>query len=193
MKRAIGTLMTILLMVSVASPEKKPCSEIHYPHSKHGCIPDAPKTDADILASGVQRSVARLPALRDAMKDPDSFVLESVHIKSPHKDAVPDICYAYRSRNSFGGYDRGTARLNSKDNLDAFYSSSEADEYGIHEAMNPCSARVRSEALDITAAVKAALLPAPATTSPADRAKQAQAYADCLKLAVDNPKIVCKQ
>jgi hypothetical protein len=36
--------------------------------------------------------------------------------------------------------------------------------------------------------------PAPeAAPSPAEQAKQAQAYADCLKLAVDNPKIVCKQ
>jgi len=36
--------------------------------------------------------------------------------------------------------------------------------------------------------------PAPeAAPSPTEQAKQAQAYADCLKLAVDNPKIVCKQ
>jgi len=33
----------------------------------------------------------------------------------------------------------------------------------------------------------------PAAPSPAEQAKKAQAYADCLKLAVDNPKIVCKQ
>jgi len=32
-----------------------------------------------------------------------------------------------------------------------------------------------------------------AAPSPAEQAKTAQAYADCLKLAVDNPKIVCQQ
>jgi hypothetical protein len=29
--------------------------------------------------------------------------------------------------------------------------------------------------------------------SPADKAKQAQQYADCLKLALDNPQIICSQ
>ena len=33
---------------------------------------------------------------------------------------------------------------------------------------------------------------APQTQSPAEQAKQAQQYADCLKAAVDNPSIVCK-
>ena len=33
----------------------------------------------------------------------------------------------------------------------------------------------------------------PPTPTPADQAKQAQQYADCLKVAVDNPSIVCKQ
>jgi hypothetical protein len=48
--------------------------------------------------------------------------------------------------------------------------------------------------LDITARVKSALAaPAPVTTTPAEQVKRAQAYADCLKLAVDNPAIVCKQ
>ena len=34
---------------------------------------------------------------------------------------------------------------------------------------------------------------APQTQSPAEQAKQAQQHADCLKAAVDNPNIVCKQ
>jgi len=32
-----------------------------------------------------------------------------------------------------------------------------------------------------------------AEETPADKAKKAQQYADCLKLAVDNPKILCQQ
>jgi hypothetical protein len=32
----------------------------------------------------------------------------------------------------------------------------------------------------------------PPTLTPADQAKKAQQYADCLKAAVDNPSIVCK-
>ena len=35
--------------------------------------------------------------------------------------------------------------------------------------------------------------PEPAIESPVDQAKHAQQYADCLKLAVDNPSMVCKQ
>ncbi|MGA7447852.1 MAG: hypothetical protein WBQ43_02780 [Terriglobales bacterium] len=144
------------------------------------------------IASGVQRAVSGVPKLRAAMKDPDSFVLESVHLKAPNKQGISDICYSYRAHNSYGGYSgTGTARLNSKGIVDAFGSSTDDE---IAQAMNSCSQLVQSMTLDITAQVKSALAPtAPVADSPAEQAKQAQAYADCLKLAVDNPKIVCKQ
>src|SRR5208282_355247 len=44
MKKTIVILASIAFMVSAASAETKPCSEIHYPHSKYGCIKDAPAT-----------------------------------------------------------------------------------------------------------------------------------------------------
>lgn len=146
----------------------------------------------DQIASGIQRAAKGIPILRSAMKDPDSFVLEGVHLKAPNKEGISDVCYSYRAHNSYGGYSgTGTARLNSKGIVDAFGSSTDDD---FAQAMNSCSLRVQSITLDITAEVKAALAsPAPPAVTPAESARQAQAYADCLKLAVDNPKIVCKQ
>src|ERR1035437_1696146 len=74
------------------------------------------------IAVGVQRAVKGVPLLRSAMKDPDSFVLEGVHMKAPNKQGISDICYSYRSRNSFGGYSgTGTARLNSYGVVDDFF------------------------------------------------------------------------
>ena len=146
----------------------------------------------DQIAAGVQRAASGVPQLRAAMKDPDSFVLEGVHIKAPNKQGISDICYSYRSHNSYGGYSgTGTARLNSKGVIDAFGSSTD-DEFA--QALNSCSLQVQSMTLDITAEVKAALAPpAPPAATPADKAKWAQQYADCLKAAADNPSIVCKQ
>jgi hypothetical protein len=147
----------------------------------------------DEISSGIQRAASGVPKLRAAMKDPDSFVLESVHLKAPNKQGISDICYSYRSHNSYGGYSGiGTARLNSKDVVDAFGSSTDDE---IAQAMNSCSLFVQSVTVDITAAVKAALAPPtpPPAANPADQAKQAQQYADCLKAAVDNKSIVCKQ
>lgn len=141
------------------------------------------------IAVGVQRAVKGVPLLRSAMKDPDSFVLEGVHMRAPNKQGISDICYSYRARNSFGGYSgTGTARLNSKDVVDDFVSR----DNGV--GVFGCSLAAQAMMLDITTQVKSALAGSTSvTTTPAEQAKRAQAYADCLKLAVDNPAIVCKQ
>jgi len=141
------------------------------------------------IAVDVQRAIKGVPLLRSAMKDPDSFVLEGVHVREPNKQGISDICYSYRARNGFGGYSgTGTARLNSHDVVDDFVSR----DNGV--GVFGCSLAAQSLMLDITARVKSALAaPAPVTTTPAEQVKRAQAYADCLKLAVDNPAIVCKQ
>jgi hypothetical protein len=141
------------------------------------------------IAVGVQRAVKGVPLLRSAMKDPDSFVLEGVHMRAPNKQGISDICYSYRARNSFGGYSgTGTARLNSKDVVDDFVSR----DNGV--GVFGCSLAAQAMMLDITTQVKSALAGSTSvTTTPAEQAKRAQAYADCLKLAVDNSAIVCKQ
>lgn len=45
-----------------------------------------------------------LIALRSSLRDPDSFVLEGVAWRSPAKH----ICYQFRTKNGFGGYNRET-------------------------------------------------------------------------------------
>lgn len=64
----------------------------------------------------VQRAANAVPALRNMMRDPDSFVLERVFQLVVVKQGNPekshnDVCYYYRSRNGFGGYQSGTAHL----------------------------------------------------------------------------------
>ena len=135
-----------------------------------------------------QRAVSALPTLQASMKDPDSFVLEGVYLRALKTGAF-EFCYAYRSHNSYGGYSgTNVARLNSHGDIDSFAKASDISLF------NFCTQDVWSHYLNITAYVNAVLHPAPASpTSPEDAAKKAQAYADCLKAAVDNPSIVCKQ
>lgn len=150
----------------------------------------------DLVA--VQRAVNAVPVLRSMMKDPDSFVLEGVYIEAGPK-ALPghyEICYAFRAHNSYGGYSgMGVASQNwgeckrcSKNYKEGTLEILE----GATHNWTPCQAKFSH--VDITAEVKAALAtPAPPTESAEDKAKHAQEYADCLKLAVDNPKVLCKQ
>ena len=65
-----------------------------------------PKTQAQIKENeDFQWATAGALTLRDAMRNPDSFKLESVHIMPKEKV----VCYQYRSQNGFGGMTRGNA------------------------------------------------------------------------------------
>ena len=172
----------------------------------------------------VQRAVTAVPVLHSMMRDPDSFVLESVFTTTTsvvlcetwtcrHKSKVPvdSVCFTFRSRNAYGGYgDSGFAVIRRSGQVSVL--SSDDSKYGrsmmidggaklslteLSDPMHPCEAKDVTK--DITAAVKLALnpplvsaLPTPAQT-PAEQANKAQQYADCLKIAVGNPSIVCKQ
>jgi hypothetical protein len=147
----------------------------------------------------VQRAVAAVPILRPMMKDPDSFQLESVYqTKGRNKNQRNyfflgqfDVCFVYRAHNSYGAYSGSDVALQ-------IWSSKKMEKNGrinIFEQGEPLGTCAADNiAVDITAEVKAALAPpAPPAENQADKAKRAQHYADCLKLAVDNPNIVCKQ
>lgn len=54
--------------------------------------------------AGVQRATLGAAALKKAMRDPDSFQLESVEVQNNLT-----VCYGYRSRNGFGGMSKGYA------------------------------------------------------------------------------------
>jgi len=67
------------------------------------------------------------------------------------------------------------------------------DHSGVYYGMMTCTPKRRLA--DITGEVKIALnspAPTPPTLSPEEQAQQAQQRADCLKLAMNNPSIVCK-
>lgn len=164
---------------------------------------------AQVDSLAVQRAANAVPVLRSMMKDPDSFVLERV-FKSGSGPELYSICYMFRAHNSYGGYgDIGIViqawgelpEMNKK--LKRMYKDRVIGKLVMDEkdAMGgpPMCLRILQTPhhVDITAEVKAALAPPPAPAPPAesaeDKAKHAQQYADCLKLAVDNPKVVCKQ
>jgi hypothetical protein len=146
----------------------------------------------------VKRAVDAVPALRDTMKDPDSFVLESVSIVT-RGNHVPNwmdgnthfndnvICFGFRSKNGYGGYGHESAML-----LLEGDGGFLADR-GTRGSLLGCNAGKFDAITDLTAEVKTALQPPPPQAqTPEEKAKQAQDYADCLKVAVNNPSIVCK-
>jgi hypothetical protein len=151
--------------------------------------------NATVTPEIVQRAAASVATLRSMMRDPDSFVLESVYLREStdkydkHANEKPAaFCYFFRSHNAMGGYgDTGEALLDEKGKLRVW--SLEEQRHLFYETM-ACTPKRRLA--DITAEVKAALNPPMPTQAPEDKAKQAQKYADCLKLAVDNPSIICK-
>lgn len=85
----------------------------------------------------IQRVSAAVPELRSMMKDPDSFVLESVFTTSTpvivcetkwcrHKEhvLVPSVCLTVRAHNSYGGYgDSGMAVLTESGRLSVLESN----------------------------------------------------------------------
>jgi len=158
----------------------------------------------------IQQAVTTVPRIQAHMTDPDSFVLESVFTAKAGKGMLhksPDayaICYTYRSHNAMGGYGQPNVAVQYfglPDKGWLTFHNGAIDFLGTTEEVqhpgwigNSC--QVKNLEQDITAEVKAALnpsVPVAPPTSPEDAAKKAQQYADCLKLAVDNPTIVCKQ
>jgi|SRR5208282_3702505 len=173
MKNLIATIAMALLMCCSSFAKREPVV-----------------LSAEQISLSITRAVAGVPALRSAMLDPASFVLENVTLKAPNKQGVIDVCYTFRSHNRMGGYaSSGTARLNSKNVVDMIMSEDMAN-----SMLNPCFLDLQAHTLSIFPQVEAALAPpAPTPVSPADAAARAQQYADCLKVAVNNPSIVCKQ
>jgi hypothetical protein len=70
--------------------------------SSSGTDPEQAKKDA-----AVQRAVLGARVLKKAMRDPDSFKLESALVI----DGSRAVCYDYRAKNGFGGYNTGHAVL----------------------------------------------------------------------------------
>jgi len=172
--------------------------------------PDNPKKEGIYFLTGhkevtpevVKRAANAVPELRGMMRDPDSFVLEAVYLRESsnklsqkHNNDAPEFCYFYRSHNAMGGYgDTGEAQLNEKGELRIFVVGHGSGEMApLYFDMFTCTPKRRLA--DITAEVKTALnppAPTPPTLTPEEQAEQAQQQADCLKLAVKNPSIVCK-
>ena len=166
----------------------------------------------------VQRAAARVPILKSRMTDPDSFVLEAVYTATTTGKACTDkwckhkvpvtvtnVCFTFRSHNAMGGYGQPSVAILVADTdwnllkdesgrLLVIGTTEEADNFSgwmAPEWEKGCQSK--KFVADITADVKAALAPpTPPALIPADKAKQAQQYADCLKLAADNPNVVCK-
>ena len=155
----------------------------------------------DVTPEVVKRAADAVPVLRSMMKDPDSFVLEAVYMREStnkysqkHNNDAPEFCYFFRSHNSMGGYgNTGEALLNEKGKIEILADNEPTDTSGVYYGMMTCTPKRRLA--DITAEVKTALnqpAPTPPTLTPEEQAEQAQQRADCLKLAVKNPSIVCK-
>jgi hypothetical protein len=150
----------------------------------------------EVTPEVVKRAADALPVLRGMMRDPDSFVLEAVYLRESsnkysqkHNGDAPEFCYFFRSHNAMGGYgDTGEAQLDEKGKLN-IYDANDPNQSKLYIAMMTCTPKRRLA--DITTEVKAVLNPPP-TLTPEQQAEQAQQRADCLKLAVKNPSIVCK-
>ena len=171
--------------------------------------PDDPKKEGiyflmghtDVTQEVVKRAADQVPVLRSMMKDADSFVLEAVYLREStnkfsqkHNEDPPEFCYFFRAHNSMGGYGNGgEALLNEKGRIEILADNEPTDHSGVYFRMMTCTPQRRLA--DITADVKESLNP-PASSTPAltpqQLAEQAQQRADCLKLAVNNPSIVCK-
>lgn len=155
----------------------------------------------EVTPEVLKRAAGAVSVLRSMMKDPDSLVLEAVYLREStnkysqkHNNDAPEFCYFFRSHNSMGGYgNTGEALLNEKGQVEILVDNEPTDRSGVYYGMMTCTPKRRLA--DITAEVKTALNPpAPMspTLTPEEQAEQAQQRADCLKLAVKNPSIVCK-
>lgn len=152
----------------------------------------------EVTPEVVKRAAGAVPVLRSMMKDPDSFVLEAVYLREStnkysqkHNEDAPEFCYFFRSHNSYGGYgNTGEALLNAKGQIEVLVDNEPTDRSGIYYGMMTCTSKRRLA--DITVEVKTELNPPAPALTPEEQAERAQQRADCLKLAVKNPSIVCK-
>jgi hypothetical protein len=172
---------------------------------------------AQVDPATIKRAADAVPQIQDRMRDPDSFKLEGVFITSTpvivcetwtcrkkQRPLVTSTCFSFRAHNAYGGYgDGGFAVLRESGVIGVLTESNGGLHTGHYdlgakvsltkkgEPVEPCQSRYISA--DITAEVKAELEPKPApAATPAEQAERAQQRADCFKMAMNNPSIVCK-
>jgi len=138
------------------------------------------------------RAVDGVSLLKPKLKDPDSLQIANVFLRdSKNQGGVVEICYLFRAHNSFGGYggELGEAILRN-DGVEIVEDAGRPTGR-VTNIIDPCRPNARTA--DITKDVLAALSAPPlvAQGTPVQQAKRAQQYADCLKVAVDNPSVVC--
>ncbi len=142
--------------------------------------------DSFVTPEVVKRAAAAVPVLLYLRESANKY-------GQKHNNDDPEFCYCFRSHNAMGGYgDTGEAQLDEKGHLQIF-DANDREQSKVYIAMMTCTLKRRLA--DITAEVKTALNPPPPPPSaltPEEQAKRAQQYADCLKVAVNNPSIVCK-
>ncbi|MGQ0503469.1 MAG: hypothetical protein ACT4P0_12825 [Panacagrimonas sp.] len=80
----------------------------HEPPAPKSVTPEAAAAQKKQDAA-VQRAVAGAVMLKKAMRDPESFKLESALVI----DGSGAVCYGYRAKNGFGGVNAGHAVLSS--------------------------------------------------------------------------------
>jgi hypothetical protein len=141
----------------------------------------------------MSRAVAGVGLLRPLLKDPDSLQVVGVYLRdSKNQGGVVEVCYLFRAHNSFGGYSGELGEAILRNEGMEIVEDAGRPHGKVSNIIDPCRPNARTA--DITTSVLAALN-RPATPvmqgTPAEQAKRAQQYADCLKLAVDNPSVVC--
>jgi hypothetical protein len=103
----------------------------------------------------VQHAASGVVTLKGMMKDPDSFVLESVsrdqHLDEEHPERAGVVCYSFRSHNAMGGFASGSAWMSWKGTVSIFDPTSGGDSFA---ALLICRHQE-----DITAQVRSALDP----------------------------------
>lgn len=100
MIRIITIILSVLAVAGVASAQ----------NFQPQPWPQKPWGETEIL-----RAVRGAKTLRNMMRDPDSFVLESASLVLGKNGY--DVCYEYRSRNGYGGMNRAQANLTTKDEV----------------------------------------------------------------------------
>lgn len=82
--------------------------------------PAPPSAEEQKQEQAVKIALVGAGLLKKAMRDPDSFKLEQALVM----DQTQAVCYSYRARNGFGGYNRGQAVLSP--DLKSFKTSEQA-------------------------------------------------------------------
>lgn len=213
MKKALGAITLAVIMMTGLGQAQEDCSDHdfywHNNRHQHHCNPLKPLpvppvqplhelTTVDYAALAAYTSV-----LRSEMKNPDSFVFKGAlyHYYGPRTEAEAAIAARQCAKDTWrednvpkciAKYDAEVAKYNATKlcTIDFCVLYKATNSYGAYLEDSSCGLNLWPNPSFWWTDVPTA--PPPAVT-PAEQAKQAQAYADCLKLAVDNPKIVCKQ